>query len=600
MSEQAPGRSWSVAVFFIVAALVAYPPLIALVDHGTLGAFRYLAPDSFYYLAIADHSTNAGFFTFDGLNPTNGFHPLWQLLLEKSFSFLGLDAAGQVQFTALVSVALAALGSGLFAVAALRATGRPALALLASVPGFLFLAMPDFGFGFATQWTFANGMESPLSILLFGVLAFWMFGQAKPFGAWSTRDVLVLSALLTAITLTRLDDIFIFVPFGIVLLLRLRAEPGRRSLRQLAALCALPTAALSVYLAYNYAGAGTLLPTSGAAKSQPLWALLRNTYAVFTTLFPHLDFMREGVSVWESEAWRVAQMVVPALVALVVLFRDRVAILRGELESRRLLVALLAGYVIVKASYNFATVGLWHQGSWYFVISIMTCNLLIACLVADLLDRVPRGEGAQKPIAWGLGAQRAASFAGAAVLGLLIANSFIDQKENGKYHKLSFDFWAERDTTRALIDEHCPGCGVVSFDDGIVSYSLGNVPTLNGLGLATDKDASAAIEEGRLLDLAWARGHQLLVTVNYPMNAQAYEKPELLRAHLRRNPHFSEEQIDDWDFEVAFRSPDSTISFIRFEPRVGSRPLGQDGYVRRMPVRRRSAPITPATTPYGS
>ena len=55
------------------------------------------------------------------------------------------------------------------------------------------------------------------------------------------------------------------------------------------------------------------------------------------------------------------------------------------------------------------------------------------------------------------------------MLVLLIANSYIDQKEHGKYHKLAFDFWSERSTTRSLIDEHCPGCGVVSYDDGIVS-----------------------------------------------------------------------------------------------------------------------------------
>ena len=398
-SEQTLGSRWTIAIFVVVAFLVAYPPLVSLIDHGTLGAFRYLAPDSFYYLAIADHSTNAGFYTFDGLNPTNGFHPLWQLLLEKSFVLLDLDATGQVQFVALLSIVLAALGTGFFALAILRVTKRPALALLTTVPGFLFLAMPDFGPGFATQWSFTNGMESPLSIFLFGVLAWWMFGREQPFGAWTTPNVFLLSLLLTLVTLARLDDIFLFVPFGILLLARIRAKPGRESWHQLVALCAVPFGVLSLYLAYNYLGAGTLLPSSGAAKSQPFWALLRNTYAVFTTLFPQLDFMREGVSVWESEAWRVAQMVVPALVAAVWLFRSRAEVLRGVLESRRLLVAILAGYVIIKAGYNFAIVSLWGQGTWYYVVSIMICNLLIASLIVDLLDRAPKAEAARWPLA---------------------------------------------------------------------------------------------------------------------------------------------------------------------------------------------------------
>jgi hypothetical protein len=124
------------------------------------------------------------------------------------------------------------------------------------------------------------------------------------------------------------------------------------------------------------------------------------------------------------------------------------------------------------------------------------------------------------------------------------------------------------------------------------------VHTLNGLGLAADKGASVAIEEGRLLDLAWTRGHRLLVTVNYPMNDQAYDRPDLLRAHLRKNPHFSSEQIDDWNFELAFRSPESNISFIRFEPRRPAFPREHGDYVQR--ARTPSMPITPAATPYGS
>ena len=114
----------------------------------------------------------------------------------------------------------------------------------------------------------------------------------------------------------------------------------------------------------------------------------------------------------------------------------------------------------------------------------------------------------------------------------------------------------------------CPDCGVLAFDDGIVSFSLPDTPTLNGLGLAMDAEARAAQADGRLLELAWSRGHRLLVSVTYPMPATAYADPESLRRQLRVNDHLRGQDLEGWDFEVAFRSPATGVPFVRFAPRA--------------------------------
>jgi hypothetical protein len=64
----------------VALACVAYPPLYAYWRMGLGGLFSYVSGDSFLYLAIAERS-GGGFFTFDGITATNGFHPLWQYLL---------------------------------------------------------------------------------------------------------------------------------------------------------------------------------------------------------------------------------------------------------------------------------------------------------------------------------------------------------------------------------------------------------------------------------------------------------------------------------------------------------------------------------------
>ena len=155
----------------VVLVLAAWPPLAALFEEGMGGAFKYLASDSFYYLAIADRSSSAGYYTFDGLNPTSGFHPLWEFYLRSGFGVLGLDSEQQILFTSISGVGFTAIGAVLFAWAVFGLTGRFAVALLASVPGFLFFFLPHFGMRFASNWSFSNGMESPLSAFFFGLQA---------------------------------------------------------------------------------------------------------------------------------------------------------------------------------------------------------------------------------------------------------------------------------------------------------------------------------------------------------------------------------------------------------------------------------------------
>jgi hypothetical protein len=43
--------------------------------------YNFFAADAYYYLAIAKNTPLRSFATFDGVAPTNGFHPLWQYLL---------------------------------------------------------------------------------------------------------------------------------------------------------------------------------------------------------------------------------------------------------------------------------------------------------------------------------------------------------------------------------------------------------------------------------------------------------------------------------------------------------------------------------------
>jgi hypothetical protein len=552
--------------FGLALLATVYAPALTLAEQGVAGAFRYFAADAFYYLAVADHSVGAAFYTFDGRFPTNGFHPLWQYSLSFAFAKLGLASDGQVLFAFGSSVLLTALGSGFFAAAMQRVTGSVALALLASVPGFYYLLLPSLNAHYFAQWSFANGMESALSILFFGVLCFLLVNRRLLAGPVSAAGAFLLATLLTLLTFCRLDDVFLFVPFGAFLL----ASPGstQERVRRLVAFGVVPLVCIGAYLAYNLSYAGTLMPVSGAAKNEGLvFGFLRNGYALVTTLFPFVDPFGRGNAVWGSEAWRVLQMVLPAGAAALWIagcWRDLRAHAEDERSAQRIALTLLCVYVILKAGYNFTLVRLWHQGQWYFPVSIMVFNWIVAATVAAGIERLRAATPGERRGR----AAAALGLATALVFVLLQANAFAEVKRSGRFGLGNYHFWERRDAIGRELERVCPGCGVVEFDDGILSYSL-PMPVMSGIGLTLDKVAFDAQRRGELLDVAWERGFRLLATLNYPMPAGAYADPEQLRQALAANDQLRGQKLEAWDFETIYVDPGSGVSFVGFRPKAG-------------------------------
>ncbi len=68
-------------IVFGTAAAAYLALCIFVLRHSLIWLLGYVADDAFYYLQIARHLAASGRPTFDGLNPTNGYHPGWMLLM---------------------------------------------------------------------------------------------------------------------------------------------------------------------------------------------------------------------------------------------------------------------------------------------------------------------------------------------------------------------------------------------------------------------------------------------------------------------------------------------------------------------------------------
>src|SRR5436190_17459979 len=67
-------------------ALLVVPIVADVIASGPARLFGYVASDTFYYLVVARH-IGEGVIAFDGVHPSNGFHPLWQALVSIPYLF---------------------------------------------------------------------------------------------------------------------------------------------------------------------------------------------------------------------------------------------------------------------------------------------------------------------------------------------------------------------------------------------------------------------------------------------------------------------------------------------------------------------------------
>jgi hypothetical protein len=545
-------------------AIALVPPFFAWIAGGVPAIVRHLAADSFIYLSVAVNS-QAGFLTFDGVNPTNGFHPLWQVLLWAVVQGFGLagDREAPLLLAFWLSAGLVAAGGTLIAQAVLRWSGSMLAAMLA-FPGLFGMAMLFCGWPAGTMWSYVNGMESPASLLFFGLLLFYVSRQgAAPLltaAAVDRRALLLLSLLSAGIVFSRLDDIFLPAIIGIWLLLRRDAPFARRF--EAAAWFGLPLgAALLAYLAWNALSVGHAMPISATAKFDfrtPLINLgfLGSSLHAMVPDFLYNPFVDGDVAIADVN-WRNVQMLGPVIAARLLLGKGR-GLASGRPGTYPATMRLLLIYVMVKGLYNFLFVPLLHQGHWYFPLSIAIVNVALAVAAVQLC----RKWAGRTPASGRLGVPIATAATAASLV--LFIHGRLDDSINAHF----YDLVRSGPRVAAALQAAVPAPRIVEADDGILNYALG-LPTLSGFLFAIDPAGYKAYREGRFLAEASARGYQLIGSLYYLRNASAAELtperiPDMLRARLF---NATEWDLDKFDFALAYRDENTGAVFIRFTPK---------------------------------
>ncbi len=237
------------------------------------------ADDAYFYLTVARNAAHGHLSSFDGTSLTNGYHPLWAVMLTPLF-MLVQDKDVALFVTLLVCCVLHGITlTVLWRILA----GR--VSIEAACFGTAFFVL----FGIVPAWYLG---EAPLTMATFALFVGWFLHTALDESAARSpwRTGLALGLLAAATVLARLDAI---MPASAALAWLWWVRPGAS---RSAATVALVTTGVFVggYVASNVILYGHVVPISGALKSS----------------FPHLSLINYPLT---SPKWY--RLLVPLVIA---------------------------------------------------------------------------------------------------------------------------------------------------------------------------------------------------------------------------------------------------------------------------------------------
>jgi hypothetical protein len=225
------------------------------------GSFRdtllhFIPDDAFYYFELARRISLGQGSTFDGVNRTNGYHPLWLLILLTIARVMNLSRETVARVAMVLGVVM--LGGAVFILRAVA--GR-----LAPSNRWLALLLPASALSFATIY----GMESSLAALMLSVLL-WQIARSE--ASPGVRSGFVIGLIAGGLVLSRLDSVVYVIALDLIWLTRVwltRGQEGwRASLHGWLSCIVAQAAVVTPYLAFNLFFFRHLLPITAVMKSE--------------------------------------------------------------------------------------------------------------------------------------------------------------------------------------------------------------------------------------------------------------------------------------------------------------------------------------------
>jgi hypothetical protein len=338
-----------------------------------------IADDSFYYLLPAWRFKTAHFFTFDGVHPTYGFQPLWELGLVLA-AYATPDKETFLRVALFLPHVLRAGTAAVLAVLAWRMTPPSCAALAILLAPSLYLLNAPLLF-VSTQ-----GKENALYALLLalGILGLSLT-HTRPTRAVSAAVGLTIAGLVLA----RLTPAALLIA-GALLFVAWRMTRYRRTL---AIACGLP---LVAWTAYAVSAFGTVFPVSGRVKLEGSILGLDGRFwpgviTVVATLFEYVGHVLKLTLGYDSRFWRVQGPASGRLIPIIALLLAALAfvfVARRRADARDTLGLLIGlsfvGTALVPILLHHHSTSVLYYYTWYVVELPLLVPLWLAIQAAPV------------------------------------------------------------------------------------------------------------------------------------------------------------------------------------------------------------------------
>jgi hypothetical protein len=476
-----------------------------------------------YYMGIANNWVKYGFPTFDGEQITNGFHPLWELLLVGIFWISGVPNHYQIFVSVALSLAFVFAAFALLGSLAIRHLGfiRGTTGILLMFPGaYTLLCNPesrdhpaDPGVLYRLEpWSAIDGMESALSLALWSLaLALTVHqidicNKTRALGKlddWTCVFNYPVRLVLVAIVLSRLDDAIILAPIAVIVWI-FNSETTRHRIHQISQILMLPAAALVAYMLISVIATGSILPTSGTQKVGLSFEF--NIPLIANAVLGYVHSWD-----WVAVATRTYPLIFCAALSCISLVLLNTSLKQSRDTSRLYQVALsFFIYVFIKSLFLMIFVNLYHQGYWYNFVSVLMLNFVIAVV---LIQMIP----AQ-------GLYKYAALVGVAMVTTLSIGSEghlmsatgqkLSDKDISNYADASYTLWMHKQEIREAFSRQAASAKLIDNFDGGYGFLL-DLPAVSVTGLPSGRKDLSDRERVGFWNSILPRGYSIIGSLGY-------------------------------------------------------------------------------------
>jgi hypothetical protein len=180
---------------------------------------KFLADDTYYYYALAKNIVNGHGIVFNYGITTNGFHPLYVLILVPIFKLLYPLGVNLPIYASLFIITIFSIGTSIFLYLIVSKLLNKEAGLLAA---FIWLFNPY------VLFVSLMGMETPIQIFFISLLTYFIVTKGSE-TQFSTRESVIIGILIGTIFLSRMDGVFVGI--GVIGALMIRKLSKNKELK---------------------------------------------------------------------------------------------------------------------------------------------------------------------------------------------------------------------------------------------------------------------------------------------------------------------------------------------------------------------------------